>query len=488
LQEATVENSWIASFFSFLLWKTPIFIAKISHVWRCIMQESKDTINAIWIKVLSTIENTLNDPTMFDNYLADLTLASLSKNIAVIITPDEVTKTIVEAKYSQTIISALSSVTETTYSLKFYTADDFENRKEELEEKNETPFFVHSKLKQNLTFENFIVGKSNEEAYKSAIYVCEDKDRLFNPLFIYSKSGLGKTHLLNAIGNAFLINNPRKKVLYITAEDFVDEYVKFTNSKDKQKNNLKDFFRNVDLLLIDDIQFFADKQKTCEMFFYVFNALVNADKQIVLTSDRSPSDLEGFEDRLVTRFSSGLTVSIKPLELDTLVEILRLKINANKYDPSLFSDDVLYYLASKFGKNVRELEGALSRICFYNILKKNVGPITMDIVHEAFDEKDEKSKKNAVTPEKVIAATANYYSLAPSQITSSVRKYQICLARQIVIYICSTFLNMTCTEIGKVVNRDHSTVTTTVQKVQDLLKTDPQIKKAIEAIRKVLKV
>lgn len=453
------------------------------------MAVSKEIVKTIWIKVLSTIENTLNDPTMFETYLSDLKLISLDKNIATILTPDEVTRAIVDSKFSAQISKILSDVTETTYSIKLYTEEEYESKRQ-MEEKEEdnAPFFVHSKLKETLTFDNFIVGKSNEEAYKSALYVCEDTDRLFNPLFIYSKSGLGKTHLLNAIGNAFLANNPRKKVLYITAEDFVDEYVKFTSSKEKQRNSLKEFFRNVDLLLLDDIQFFAEKQKTCEMFFYVFNTLVNADKQIVMTSDRHPGELQGFEDRLVTRFSSGLTVSIKPLGLDTLVEILRLKISTNKYDQSLFSDEVLSYLASKFGKNVRELEGALSRICFFNILSKNDGPITMDLVHSAFEEKEEKARKKPITPEKVITATASYYSLAPSQITSSVRKYQICLARQIVIYICSTYLSMTCTEIGKAVNRDHSTVTTTVQKVQDMLKTDSQVSKAVEQIKKNLKI
>ena len=302
------------------------------------MVVAKETIKTIWIKVLSTIENTINDPAIFDTYLSGLQLMSLDKNTATITTPDEVTKAIIESKYVNLLSKTLYDITETTYSIKLCTEDDYDKSVVE-DVKEETPFFIHSSLKENLTFDNFIVGKSNEEAYKSAFFICDDKSNLFNPLFIYSKSGLGKTHLLNAIGNAYLANNPRKKVLYITAEDFVDEYVKFTSSKEKQKNSLKDFFRNVDLLLLDDIQFFADKQKTCEMFFYVFNTLINADKQIVITSDRSPDELQGFEERLVTRFSSGLAVSIKPLELDTLVEILRLKITTNKYDSSLFSDD-----------------------------------------------------------------------------------------------------------------------------------------------------
>ena len=280
---------------------------------------------------------------------------------------------------------------------------------------------------------------------------------------------------------------PLKKVLYITAEDFVDEYVRFSTKRDKNNVSMKDFFITVDVFLIDDIQFLAEKTQTCEMFFHIFNLLVSNNKQIVITSDRDPKKLEGLEERLVSRFSSGLTVSIKVPEIDTLMNILKLKIKASGHDLNLFPDDVLLYLAQNNSKNVRELEGALNRIVFYNMINKNPGPITMDLVHQAFDNEVVKDHKESLSPEKIISTTASYYNLAPSQLTSKVRINQITFARQIAIYLCRELLDIPFSQIGKIFSRDHSTIMSSVQKVENLLKDDNQTIHAINQLKDQLK-
>lgn len=450
-----------------------------------------DTINTIWVKVLSALESKVNKPSIYNSFFTCLRLKSLSSNTATVIAPNGFVKSLIRSNYPDAIIEALEEVTETKFALELITEDEdkklAENREsEKRKEPASSQFFQHNLLNPKYTFDNFVVGKSNEEAFQSAVFVTENPGEL-NPLFLYSKSGLGKTHLLHAIGNAVKAKMPAKKVLYITADDFISEYVRFT-SRERADQSLKDFFKDIDWLLIDDIQFFANKQNTCQMFFNIFNIMVSNNKQIVITSDRAPKELEGLEDRLISRFSSGLTCSIKELEQDTLIEILRLKIKTNGTPLDLFEEEVLSFLARHNSHNVRELEGALNRILFFNVTSNNHGRITMDIAHAAFDgELPREKNKGQLTPEKIISTTAAYYNLAPSQITSKVRIYQITLARQIAIYLCRYLLDIPFAQIGKIFGKDHSTVMASVQKVENLLKDDSSIQKAVAQLKKQLK-
>lgn len=450
-----------------------------------------DTINTIWVKVLSALESKVNKPSIYNSFFTCLRLKSLSSNTATVIAPNGFVKSLIRSNYPDAITEALEEVTETKFALELITEDEdkklAENREsEKRKEPASSQFFQHNLLNPKYTFDNFVVGKSNEEAFQSAVFVTENPGEL-NPLFLYSKSGLGKTHLLHAIGNAVKAKMPAKKVLYITADDFISEYVRFT-SRERADQSLKDFFKDIDWLLIDDIQFFANKQNTCQMFFNIFNIMVSNNKQIVITSDRAPKELEGLEDRLISRFSSGLTCSIKELEQDTLIEILRLKIKTNGTPLDLFEEEVLSFLARHNSHNVRELEGALNRILFFNVTSNNHGRITMDIAHAAFDgELPREKNKGQLTPEKIISTTAAYYNLAPSQITSKVRIYQITLARQIAIYLCRYLLDIPFAQIGKIFGKDHSTVMASVQKVENLLKDDSSIQKAVAQLKKQLK-
>jgi chromosomal replication initiator protein len=309
----------------------------------------------------------------------------------------------------------------------------------------------------------------------------------YNPLFIHSQSGLGKTHLLHAIGNYVKDNSPNLNVLYITTDDFVDEFIKYV-SGDKDTDNMKDFFKAVDVLMVDDIQFLAEKVKTEEMFFYIFNYLVNAGKQIILTSDRPPSEIRGIESRLVTRFNSGLTMNILVPDLTTRVAILRKKIEANGLDIAYFDAAVLDFFAERFANNVRELEGALNRLLFFVINIKQTKHITMEVAMESVQPLIGSASFSSLTEQRVIHAVADYYNLTTQQLTGKIRTNQISMARHIAMYLIRKMLDTPFLKIGSFFGgKDHSTVMNAVSKVEKSLKIDMSIQTAVTQLQQRLK-
>ncbi len=448
-------------------------------------------ISEIWKLVLENIKKSFDDKVLYSNFFETAELYSLENNQALIITNTKIAQKILNDDYLSLLSNAITAVTETEYTVLVICKDQLKDYKKNSPEtpvaSQKKDFFSSSFIQPKYTFENFIVGKSNQQAVQSAIYVAKNPGKL-NPLFLYSKSGLGKTHLLHAIGNEVKNENSSKKVLYITSEDFVDEFVKFVQG-DNDRESLKEFFKSIDFLLIDDIQFLANKKATCTMFFNIFNQLVGANKQIVITSDRVPSQLEGLEERLVSRFSQGLSVSIEKPERKTLIEILKLKIKSNGFDSSLFDDDALEFVADNNSKNIRELEGALNRILFFNVTSNNTDRITLDICKQAFNyaSKDEK-KGDKLTSEYIISLVAQYYNLNEKQLKSRIRTSQIALARAIAMYLCRTCLNLSFLAVGQAFNgKDHTTVMAACTKVENLLKTDENMKKSIKVLQKKIK-
>lgn len=352
--------------------------------------------------------------------------------------------------------------------------------------KANTSFFQNSFLQKQYTFENFVVGPYNKDAYLASAFAVEYPARN-NPIFLYSKSGLGKTHLLQAIGNAYTKKYPESKVLYITSDDFINEFVRFTLGN-KESESLKDFFSTIDLLLVDDIQFLAGREGSQMMFFNVFNLLVNRGKQIILTSDRSPSELKDLPDRLVTRFAGGLSIPISSPNKETLVEILKLKIKNSSLDVSIFDADVLEYLAFNYGKSVRELEGSYNNLLFAITTRKPAGQITLEFTKDVF-EADEKrrSKAGKIDVSSIIRTVADYYNMTEAQLKSKVRTSQIALARQIAMYLCRSILTTPYQEIGKQFGKDHSTVVSNVSKIQKNMKTNMTLKKAIDDLSTKIK-
>ncbi len=342
-------------------------------------------------QVLDRLSETI-DPNMFDNmFSADsFELRSLAGGRATFVVDSDSNAKIINMSFLPRIKAILNEITETNYEVEIVDRNSFQKRKSAIESVHET-FFQNSRLQPQYTFEKFVTGPSNKDAYLASRFAVE-RPGVSNPIFLYSKSGLGKTHLLQAIGNAYKENNPDKRVLYITSDDFVSEYVRFVKGA-KESESLKDFFATIDMLLVDDIQFLADKEQTQVMFFHVFNLLVANRKQIVLTSDRSPSELKGLQDRLVTRFSGGLSVSIQNPRKETLIEILKLKVEANNMNLDFFEDGVLEYLAFNYSNNVRELEGALTRLIF-SVTTQKPESVSLEFTKSVFEEDEKKRAKS----------------------------------------------------------------------------------------------
>lgn len=338
------------------------------------------------------------------------------------------------------------------------------------------------------TFTNFVVGRSNAQAHLASMTCASNPGIVYNPLFIYGNSGLGKTHLLNAIGNQFKQLYPEKKIGFISGLDFVNGVYKAT--KENRFDDFKESFRNLDLLLVDDVQFLAKKPKSHELFFTVFNELVNNRKQICITSDRTPSDIEGLEDRIISRFNQGLTVNIEAPEYETSINILKMKIsNSSDLDQLSVDDEVLSYLATNFSQDVRMLEGAVNRLLFYSInySTENNSHISLKLAIEAF--KDQiKDGTNELAISTVRKAVCDYYNLTKQQITSANRTRNISQARQIAMYLCRKLLDATYDDIGKEFGgRDHSTVMSSIDAVEKKIKTDPLYLKAINEIESRIK-
>ena len=440
----------------------------------------------IWESVLEVVKETINDRHLYDSFFASTKLYKIDGNKFVVLTDSKLSSTLLSTRYLNTLENAVKSVTETNYTLSFLKPDDVQSSIQNMNE-NKPSFFQSCSLNHKYTFDNFVVGPSNQEAVQASLFITTSPGESFNPLFLYSKSGLGKTHLLHAIGNHIKEKRPFYRVLYITTDAFIDEFVKYVRGN-QQDESLKDFLKTVDVLLVDDIQFLSEKNKTAEMFFNVFNFLISNGKQVVLTSDKSPNELKGLDDRLVSRFNMGLSVNIKNPDVDTCIEILKRKIEANSLNINNFDYDGLVYLAENFSKNVRELEGALNRLLFYKINSKNTNKIDVDTIKESVSGiKSVKDKQQTLTEDRIIEVVGDYYRLTEEQIKSKVRTSQIALARQICMYLCRNMLNTSFVQIGKIFGgRDHSTVMTAVEKVENLLKTDVQLSTAISQIKKSL--
>jgi chromosomal replication initiator protein len=449
---------------------------------------SLSEIAQIWDRILEILKQKINDRHIFDSFFSDSYIHVIENDQIKVIVNSGLAGNLLSTKYYDTILQAVIDVTQSNFKIAFVQKSDVEKSPKVLEKK--ASFFPNSFVNRKFTIDNFVVGTSNREAYQAALLIASNPGKLFNynPLFIYSQSGLGKTHLLHAIGNYIKENAPTLKVLYITTDDFVDEFIKYV-SGEKDSENMKDFFKAIDVLMVDDIQFLAEKVKTEEMFFYIFNNLVNAGKQIILTSDRHPSEIRGIESRLVTRFNSGLTMNMTVPDVTTRVAILKKKIEANGLDITYFDEEVLHFFAERFSNNVRELEGALNRLLFYVINIKQTKHIDMELAIESVQPLiGSNSQHTSITENRIINTVADYYNLTTQQLTGRIRTTQIAMARHIAMYLIRKLLDMPFLKIGSLFGgKDHSTVMNAVSKVEKSLKLDNAIATAVDQLQKRLK-
>ena len=447
-------------------------------------------LNSIWEEVLLSLKNKLQDNNIFNTFFQDSKLYDVKDGVAYISVKTKFAKELLESRYLTIIEMTLEEISKNTFNCVI----TIENQQETVTSVTETiknvPDSFISNLNNNYTFENFVVGPSNQEAQSAALTAALEPGKFYNPLFIYGKSGIGKTHLLHAIGNYIRFKSGQEtKVYYISSADFLDDYVNAI--RENTINELKESFKQMDVLLIDDIQFLSGKDKTNEMFFHIFNHLINNRKQIVITSDRSPNELKGLEERLVSRFASGLSVSIQHPEFETSLEILKKKVETQTISTKVIKEDVLSYIALKYSKDIRQLEGALNRLVFYaESFKKQTKVIDLDLAQEALKGLvvNQSTNSTALTIDKIKMAVADYYKISTSQLSASIRVSNISNARHIAMFLCRNLLDVPFIKIGEEFGgRDHSTVINACEKVEKLLKSDPNFKQAIDDIKILLK-
>lgn len=336
------------------------------------------------------------------------------------------------------------------------------------------------------TFENFVVGKSNQFVYAAARAVAEHPGEKFNPLFIYGGVGLGKTHILHAIGNYIKQYNPNLNVMYVTCEQFANDYIESLGSAAKNKAVLefRTKYRNLDVLMVDDIQFISKKTSTQEEFFHTFNELYQNNKQIIITSDRPPKDIDTLADRLRSRFTSGLIQDIQQPDLETRIAILRKKCQIEKY---VIDDDVIDFIAERINTNIRELEGMLSKVYFLANLS-NKHSASMEEALEAFNGQLEEDKNEGLSPDDIIDTVCRYFDITRQDIVGKKKSKDVVEPRMIAIYLISEILEIPLVSIGKIFGgRDHTTIMHSRDKISDELKTSHKVQSFVSEIKKMLK-
>lgn len=442
----------------------------------------------LWKNFLAEVAEEVS-PTTYQVWFSDLVLLKIDNDTIKIQVPMEIHKKMLGNTYYNLIENIFYNLTNKKYDIKFVLDDDSIFTEDEITENEivDTKFKTfENNLNKNLNFENFVVGNTNRLAYISARAVAEAPGKIHNPLFIYGKSGLGKTHLMHAIGN-YIVENSKKKVLYVTSEDFMTDFTgiadiaKNANSFD-YANEFKNKYRNVDVLIIDDIQYLVGADRTQQEFFNTFNSLHKMGKQIIISSDRSPDDLKKLEERLRSRFMWGLPVDIYPPDFDLRCRIIRSKI-AHTSIAKKIDDSVVEYIANACQNDVRHIEGTINRLMAYTAM---IVPEKIDLEFACEALKDYVSKNIYASSniEKIQKAVASYYGITVDDLKGKKRSNKIAYPRQLGMYLCRMETNETFPKIGlEFGGRDHSTVIFACDKIEKELKQDPKLQVTINEIK-----
>ena len=450
-------------------------------------------LNNLWEQALNIIKGEISEIS-FNTWIKSCTPISISDNILKLSVPNEFTKGILDTRYKDLLIQALKIVTSRKFKIEFYLESDLEEEKEneekQKEEKKENTNDVDGSivvsdemsatLNPKYTFQSFVIGNSNRFAHAASLAVAESPAKAYNPLFIYGGVGLGKTHLMHAIGHYILQENPKAKVVYVSSEKFTNELINAI--KDDKNEEFRNKYRKVDVLLIDDIQFIAGKERTQEEFFHTFNALHEENKQIILSSDRPPKEIPTLEDRLRSRFEWGLIADIQPPDFETRMAILKKKADVEGLN---VPNEVMVYIATKIKSNIRELEGALIRIIAYSSLTNR--DVSVDLASEALKDIISNKESATVTVKTIQESVANYYNLRIEDLKSQRRTRNIAYPRQIAMYLSRKLTDMSLPKIGEEFGgRDHTTVIHAYEKISENLKTDEGLQSMINDITKKL--
>ena len=444
---------------------------------------SKNTLEIIWKQTLDKLNaGAFFDASIFNTYINESKLYDINANGAIVIVQNFIAKSVFEQNKS-VIENTLGEILEQQISITFTLKKDIKDYTELNEESKK--IILEDKLLDKYTFDNFVVGHSNRESQAAALSCAVNPGEFFNPLFIYGNSGLGKTHLLHAIGNYVKKNSPNKKVIYIYSEDFISLIV--NSIKDKTIEEVKRVIEEADYLLIDDIQRLKQGERSQEIFFNLYNKLIAKNKQIIITSDIHPTELKGIENRLISRFNSGLSVGIDSPEFETSLAILEKKLE-ERNDQFLIERPVLDYIATTYSSDVRELEGNLNKLLFKAILY-NPSVIDLDFAILAFKDDPNVKSTGKLTVSKIKKAVCDFYGLTKVQLESKQRTANVSNARHIAIYLCRKHLDMPFSKMGaEFGGRDHSTVMSSFEKVTKLIKEKEVFENAVSKIEKKLGV
>ena len=425
-----------------------------------------------WDKAIGLLEKNLM-PIKFNTWIKPLKLYSVTAESIVIVADNVLTLSSVKTRYFTDLYNMIKLSFGRSYELEFYTQDEIDRQQVSVK---------RTTLNNKYSFENFVVGPSNSFAYAASLAVAEQPSDVYNPLFIYGSVGLGKTHLMNAIGNYIMADDPRKNVLLTTSESFTNELIDAIVKK-KDTSELRNRMRNVDVLMVDDIQFLSKTKSTQEEFFHTFNDLYNNGKQIIISSDRPPKDIPTIEERLRSRFEWGLIVDIQKPDYETRVAILRKKADEEGIDVSY---DVIDYIAGRVESNIRELEGTLTRLSAQGQLMGV--PITLDFARDSLSQLMKSQEGRRITPELIISVIADQYGVTAEDIVSKKRSRDVALPRQIAMYLCRNMTQLSTTNIGRSFGgRDHTTVMHGCDKINQEMNDNFSFRKRIEELTAMIK-
>ena len=438
-------------------------------------------LREVWYMVLTRLEERIPSSSI-ETWLKPSSISSIEGNKIVLKVPNRFYKSWISENFESAIVEELKGILGLNEVLLEYEIAK-KNGKAKAQPQQQTNSQSPSKpnLNPKYTFENFVVGPSNQFAHASALAVSEKPGKVYNPLFIYGGVGLGKTHLLHAIAHKVLKEHPNLSVTYTSAEKFMNELI--DSIKNDKMSSFRKKYRRTDILLIDDIQFIAGKDRTQEEFFHTFNELHNEGKQIVLSSDRPPAEMDHIEERLKSRFQWGLIADIKPPDLETRIAILKKKAENEGID---LPDEVAYLIAKRIRTNVRELEGCLVKIsAMASLLHRKVDLETARQILDSMYPYQEED----LSPNSIIKIVAEHFNLKPSDLKSKKRTKNIVLPRQIAMYLIRQVTSLSLPEIGELFGgMDHSSVHHGIKKIENLLKTDPNIQNTVEDLRRRIEI
>ncbi|MBU8881286.1 chromosomal replication initiator protein DnaA [Bacillus sp. FJAT-29790] len=447
-----------------------------------------ENIADLWNNALANIEKKISKPS-YDTWLKSTKAHSLQGDTLVITAPNEFARDWLEERYSQLISGILYEITGEELATKFIIPQNqndedlnLPNSPRKGGKEDDQPELPMNMLNQKYTFDTFVIGSGNRFAHAASLAVAEAPAKAYNPLFIYGGVGLGKTHLMHAIGHYVLEHNPSAKVVYLSSEKFTNEFI--NSIRDNKAEDFRNKYRNVDVLLIDDIQFLAGKEQTQEEFFHTFNTLHEESKQIIISSDRPPKEIPTLEDRLRSRFEWGLITDITPPDLETRIAILRKKAKAEGLD---IPNEAMLYIANQIDSNIRELEGALIRVVAYSSLINK--DINADLAAEALKDIIPSSKPKVITILDIQKVVGEHYNVKLEDFKAKKRTKSVAFPRQIAMYLSRELTDFSLPKIGEEFGgRDHTTVIHAHEKISKMIQTDTQFQKQLKEINEILKV